>query len=110
MSLFSFIEDKLAGKVATSDEIRQRLVASGYPIKNLMIVSDASSGQHVAVIYGFVPDQATREKIVVEVGGMAGIQQVEDRMTIGEPAPTPVARIATTRSSRSVRRGPPTTE
>lgn len=57
---------------------QQKLDAAGVKVQ-----FDALKG--VVTLEGTVPDQATREKIVLAAGNVNGVSQVDDRMTTSQP-------------------------
>jgi nucleoid-associated protein YgaU len=64
----------------------------GLPVENLKIkMADAT-----AHVRGKVPDQATREKIVLAIGNTAGVAAVDDGLEVVAPAPE--AKYYTVRS------------
>ena len=38
-------------------------------------------------VYGVAPDQATKEKIVLAAGNVAGVEKVNDMLTVDKSAP-----------------------
>ncbi|NPA46581.1 MAG: peptidoglycan-binding protein LysM [Chlorobi bacterium] len=98
MGLFSFIKEageKLFGheeekKLETKSieelnfekatRLKDRILAMGLPVDklNIIIVDDK------AIVYGEVPNQETREKIILVVGNTEGIGEVDDRLDVME--------------------------
>ena len=65
----------------TAAEAIKKLVASkGLPTKNLDIGYDG--GSSTVTVSGTVPDQETREKIVICCGNVAHVEQVNDNITV----------------------------
>ncbi len=101
MGLFSFIKDageKLFGSheekeiVTKSPEelnyekavrLKDKILAMGLPVDklNIVIVDDK------ALVFGEVPDQETREKIILIVGNTEGIAEVDDRLEVQKEEP-----------------------
>ena len=59
--------------------------AQGLPGKNLDLSFDADSA--TVTVAGQVEDQATKEKILLCCGNVAGVAAVNDLMTVATPAP-----------------------
>jgi nucleoid-associated protein YgaU len=57
----------------------QNLTAAGLDVK-------FDSGTSVVTVSGIAPDQATREKIVLCCGNVAGVLKVQDNLTVATPA------------------------
>ena len=70
--------DALEARAATA--IRDYVASKGLPVQGLDIDFDANSS--TVTVSGTVPDQATREKIVVCCGNVASVERVDDRMTV----------------------------
>ncbi len=69
------------------DTLRAKQLASrvrdlGLPIEGLSIRVDGET----ATVSGVAETQGDREKVVLAVGNVAGISQVDDQMTVKEPA------------------------
>jgi hypothetical protein len=60
--------------------IKDYVASKGLPAQELDIDYDASSA--TVTVSGSVPDQATREKIVVCCGNVASVEHVDDRMSV----------------------------
>jgi nucleoid-associated protein YgaU len=54
------------------------------PVKNLQVSYDGASA--TVTVKGEAADQATREKVVLSCGNVAGVEQVKDEMTVAQPA------------------------
>ena len=96
MGLISFIREageKLFGKgtaeaatpgadpnAAAAKAITDYIAAMNLSAKDLEVKFDGGSG--TATVSGEAPDQATREKIVLCCGNVAGVDRVEDKMTV----------------------------
>jgi len=103
MGLLRFVKDagaKLTGKETTQErakaeafeELRkgntlmQHVFALGLKIEGMKITYDDG----VAMIQGTCQSQEEREKIVLAVGNVAGVSEVDDRIVVKEPAPEAV--------------------
>ncbi len=99
MGIFSFIKDageKLFGSHEKAPEksieeinfekaqkLMEYIRSQNLPVEklNVVIVEDR------ALVFGEVPDQATKEKIILVVGNTEGIAEVDDRMDVIKPEP-----------------------
>ncbi len=99
MGIFSFIKDageKLFGSHEKAPEkspeeinfekaqkLMEYIRSQELPVEklNIVIVEDR------ALVFGEVPDQATKEKIILVVGNTEGIAEVDDRMDVIKPEP-----------------------
>ena len=70
--------DALEAKAAGA--IRDYVASRGLPVQGLDIDFDANSS--TVTVSGTVPDQATREKIVVCCGNVASVEHVDDRLHV----------------------------
>jgi nucleoid-associated protein YgaU len=103
MGIFDFVRsagEKLSGSEKKAEEAReeafqerrkgnelmQHVIALGFEIDGFRV--DYDDGQ--ATIKGTVPDQSTRERVVLAVGNVAGVARVDDRMEVSAPAPEAV--------------------
>ncbi|MFP5406227.1 MAG: peptidoglycan-binding protein LysM [Gammaproteobacteria bacterium] len=98
MGLISFIHDageKLFGKgtahaetppadpnAAAAKAIEDYVTSMNLSARNLKVDFDAASA--TATVSGEAPDQATREKIVLCCGNVAGVEKVNDQMTVAK--------------------------
>jgi nucleoid-associated protein YgaU len=81
--LFGNEEKENAAKAAALVSFVTKL---GLPVQGLKIeVAD-----EVATAFGTVPDQETREKVILAVGNTTGIARVDDRIVVTPPKPTTV--------------------
>jgi nucleoid-associated protein YgaU len=98
MGLFSFVSSagaKLFGGKKPSEVpnlsalIRDHVKKIGLPDKHIHYWLE----EQVMVVSGWVNDRATKEKVILAVGNVEGVDQVEDRLVIGAPpaATAPVA-------------------
>jgi nucleoid-associated protein YgaU len=65
---------------AAADSIKRYVASKGLPTNGLDIKYVGKTS--TVTVTGAVPDQATREKIVVCCGNIASVQQVNDQMTV----------------------------
>lgn len=87
MGIFDFAKNAnaTAAKVQENmmtDMLRQKLDEYG------LVVNDAKVAYNngVVVIEGEAENQATREKVIVALGNLNGVSQVDDRMTVAQSA------------------------
>lgn len=70
--------------------IAEYIRAQQLPVKNLQVSFDGPSG--TVEVHGEVPDQATREKVVLSCGNVDGVEVVRDELTVAtEGAVNPAA-------------------
>lgn len=90
MGLFSFVKSagsKLFGGKKPSEVpnlaylVRGHVYEQGLPTNGLRCWLE----NEVMVVTGWAPDLATKEKIILAVGNVEGVDQVEDRIAIGSP-------------------------
>jgi nucleoid-associated protein YgaU len=99
MGLFSFVKEagsKLTGKEASKeradteafDELRkgntlmQHVLGLGLKIEGMKITYDDGT----ATVRGRCPSQEEKEKVLLAVGNVAGVSQVDDQITVETPA------------------------
>ncbi len=70
---------------AAGDAILGYIRAQGLPADSLDVAFDAPSS--TVTVSGVVDDQATKEKILLCCGNVAGVTQVDDMLTVANPAP-----------------------
>jgi nucleoid-associated protein YgaU len=70
---------------AAGDAIVGYIRAQGLPADGLDVAFDAPSA--TVTVSGVVDDQATKEKILLCCGNVAGVEAVDDMMTVANPAP-----------------------
>ena len=78
-------ENVAAMSAAAAEAIRGYIEAQGIEASGLNIAFDAPSA--TVTVDGNVPDQATKEKILLCCGNVAGVEKVNDMMTVQTPAP-----------------------
>jgi nucleoid-associated protein YgaU len=103
MGLWNFVKDagaKLTGKETAGEQARaeafeelrkgntlmQHVFALGLKIEGMAITYDDG----VATIRGTCPSQEEREKIVLAVGNVAGVSQVDDQIAVEKAEPEAV--------------------
>lgn len=64
--------------------IEKYIAAQNLRAENLDVKFDGASG--TVVVSGTAPDQATKEKILLCCGNVSGVEKVDDRMTVAQPA------------------------
>jgi len=74
-----------AASDAASDAIVTYIHALDLDATGLLVTYDAVGG--VVTVYGVAPDQATKEKIVLCCGNVAGVTSVNDMMSVDKSAP-----------------------
>lgn len=76
--------DPAAANAAGAEAIRGYIAQQQLSADGLTIDVDSAAGQ--VTVSGVAPDQATKEKIVLCCGNVNGIAQVNDLMTVAQPA------------------------
>jgi nucleoid-associated protein YgaU len=74
-----------AANKAAGDAIVTYIHAQGLKVDGLDVAFDGASS--TVTVSGVVPDQATKEKVVLCCGNVAGVGQVNDMLTVSAPAP-----------------------
>jgi nucleoid-associated protein YgaU len=74
-----------AANAAAGDAILDYVKAQNLSATGLTVTFDGASA--TASVFGVAPDQATREKIVLCCGNVAGVAQVKDMMSVDQSAP-----------------------
>jgi nucleoid-associated protein YgaU len=79
-------EQDAAKSRAAGDAIANYIRSQGLKVSDLKVDFDAPSS--TVTIEGTVPDQATREKVVLSSGNVTGVAAVDDRLVVvkSEPA------------------------
>ncbi len=97
MGLLSFIKEageKLFGSAKAAEAPKPELAAQsivdyikgqGLDTSGLTVTYDSATA--TVSVGGTVPDQATKEKILLCCGNVAGVEKVDDRLTVQAPAP-----------------------
>ena len=74
-----------AANDAAADAILAYIGTQNLAATGLTVTYDGASA--TATVYGVAPDQATRERIVLCCGNVAGVSKVKDMMTVDKSAP-----------------------
>ncbi len=101
MGLFSFVKsigEKLGGgEKIQKENLSAHIKSLGLPVEHFL-ASFNEDGESVD-IFGYVPDLATKEKLILAVGNLQGISKVNEHLRIGAapalPAPAPTGAPAT---------------
>jgi nucleoid-associated protein YgaU len=78
--------DKELQNQMTGNAIARTVLALGLEVEDLKVVYNDG----IATVHGKVPSQAEAEKVVLAVGNNKGVEQVDSRLEIVEPAPEAV--------------------
>lgn len=90
--------DVAALNQTAASAIQKYIASQNLPTDNLSLTYDGASA--TVTVSGMVPDQATREKIVLCCGNVKSVEHVNDQMTVASPAPE--ARYYTVKSGDSL--------
>lgn len=74
-----------AANRAAGEAIEKYIASMSLEATGLSVQVDAAQG--LVTVFGVAADQATREKIILCCGNVAGVQQVEDKMSVRTEAP-----------------------
>jgi nucleoid-associated protein YgaU len=74
-----------AANDAAGDAILEYIKAQNLSATGLTVTFDGASG--VVSVFGVAPDQATKEKIVLSAGNVAGVAKVNDMMSVDKSEP-----------------------
>jgi nucleoid-associated protein YgaU len=74
-----------AANAAAGDAILDYIKSQNLSATGLTVTFDGATA--TATVFGVAPDQATREKIVLCCGNVAGVAAVKDMMTVDQSAP-----------------------
>lgn len=74
-----------AMSAAAGKAISDYIATQGLPANTLDISFDAPSG--AVTVAGTVPDQATKEKVLLCCGNVSGVASVNDLLVVNSPAP-----------------------
>ncbi len=100
MGLFDFVKDagarlfgigeseadKAAREQAKADALVSQVKTFGLPVENLRV----EVKEDVATVFGTVSSQQDKEKVVLLVGNVNGVAQVDDRLEVVTPEPPAV--------------------
>ena len=94
MGLFSFIksagEALAGGKPPSAESLVEHIKALNLKIDKLFISWDSKT----CILFGNVPDQAEKEKAILAVGNITGVDQVVDKLNIVAGAGTAGTSVA----------------
>jgi nucleoid-associated protein YgaU len=90
--------DVAALNQTAASAIQKYIETQNLPADNLSVTFDGASS--TVTVSGMVPDQATREKIVLCCGNVKAVEHVNDQMTVATP--TPEGRYYTVKSGDSL--------
>jgi len=76
-------EKQAAANAAAAKAIEDYIRSMNLDATGLMVDFDGSSSR--VTVRGVAPDQATREKIVLCCGNVAGVTSVDDQLTVEQP-------------------------
>lgn len=76
--------DPAAANAKAGDAIRNYIVALKLAPPDLAVSFDAAAS--TVTVSGTAPDQATKEKILLAAGNVAGVAEVKDEMSVATPA------------------------
>ncbi|HVF64080.1 MAG TPA: peptidoglycan-binding protein LysM [Casimicrobiaceae bacterium] len=82
-----------AANDSAGEAILQYIKGQNLSATGLTVTFDGASG--TVSVYGVAPDQATKEKIVLSAGNVAGVEQVDDRLTVDQSKKEPEAQYYT---------------
>jgi len=74
-----------AADAAAGDAILAYIKSQKLDATALTVTYDSGTG--TATVYGFAPDQATREKIILCAGNVSSVSHVDDRMSVEQSGP-----------------------
>lgn len=77
--------DRSASNAKAADAIRNYIVAMNLAPADLSVSFDGAAS--VVTVAGTAPDQASKEKILLAAGNVAGVAKVDDRLTVSNPEP-----------------------
>jgi nucleoid-associated protein YgaU len=93
MGLFSFVKsigEKLGGgKPVTAENVTAHIKELGLALNPFLVQMDAGNDEEVTLI-GWAQTLEDKEKAILAVGNLNGVEKVHDRLKVGAP-PAPVA-------------------
>ncbi len=66
--------------------LARAVMGHGFAVEDLRV----DYSDEVATVFGQVPDQATRERVILALGNVHGVARVDDRIEVVVPAPEAV--------------------
>lgn len=99
MGLFSFVKsvgEKLTGGAKLdANALVAHVKALGLPVEKLLL--SLSEDKETVDVFGYVPNLAVKEKLILAIGNVDGVGKVNDHIRIGPaPAPANAAPVPTT--------------
>ncbi|MES2684894.1 MAG: peptidoglycan-binding protein LysM [Pseudomonadota bacterium] len=99
MGLFNFVKsigEKLGGGAKVdAASLAAHVKALGLPVEKLLL--SVSEDKETVDVFGYVPELAVKEKLILAIGNIDGVGKVNDHIRIGVPAaPVNVAPVPTT--------------
>lgn len=98
MGLFSFVKsigEKIGGGKVDAAALGTHVRALGLPVEKLLL--SLGEDRETVDVFGYVPDLATKEKLILAIGNVDGVGQVNDHIRLGAPpVPANVAPVPTT--------------
>jgi nucleoid-associated protein YgaU len=82
-----------SGNQRAAEAIAGYIETQQLAVKNLQVSYDGASA--TVTVKGEAADQATREKVVLSCGNVAGVEQVKDEMTVAAQAAAEASRFYT---------------
>ena len=79
-------QDERLEELREGNRLLRLIRDTGIGIENPKVTYDDG----VATIYGTAPSQMARETAIIAIGNVAGVEAVDDRMEVAEPAPEAV--------------------
>lgn len=79
-------QDEQLEELREGNRLLRLIIDTGIGIENPKVTYDDG----VATIHGTAPSQMARETAIIAVGNVAGVEAVDDRMEVVEPAPEAV--------------------
>ncbi len=81
----SSAEKSKAANDAAADAIMEYVKSQNLSATGLTITFDGATS--TVAVYGVAPDQATKERIALACGNVAGVARVDNRMSVDQSAP-----------------------
>lgn len=92
MGLFSFVKsigEKLSGgQKVTPETLKEHVMGLGLKVERFLV--SIGEDHETVDVFGWVPDLATKEKLILAIGNLDGVGKVSEHIRVGIP-PAPVA-------------------
>jgi LysM repeat protein len=91
MGLFSFVKsigEKISGGKIDPASLNAHVKALGLPVEKLLL--SISEDKETVDVFGYVPELAVKEKLILAIGNLDGVGKVNDHIRVGA-APAPKA-------------------